>query len=257
MFGTLLIVMLGLASLRVWVEIARRRRRGEPALDPAPQRPSPWLPFASLVAGVYVCLSGLTRADPSETVDISLVQQALGFGLMEILIALTFLTGGFQARLADVGLGLTGFPRQVTDGSFAFLASFGPVMLVLVATSWLRTDETLHPYLKLLREDSSLMAFGWIMLAAVVIAPVREELLFRVMLQDGLARRIGAAPAIGIVAVLFCLVHGFPDSLALLPLALILGYVYQQRQSALSVIVTHALFNLTNLAILLLGGSET
>jgi uncharacterized protein len=78
-------------------------------------------------------------------------------------------------------------------------------------------------------------------------------LIFRAMLQEGLARRLGATPAIAITAVLFSLVHGFPDALALLPLAIILGYVYDRRQSVLSVVVIHALFNLTNILILLLN----
>jgi membrane protease YdiL (CAAX protease family) len=189
-------------------------------------------------------------------VTITDVQHGAALSVMEILIAITLLTGGFQASLESVGLRLSGLRRQVNEGTLAFLASFGPVFLVLLATYWLRTDENQHPYLKLLREDPSPVTFAWLVLTAVVITPVREELLFRVMLQDGLARRIGAAPAIGIVAVLFCYVHGFPDSLALFPLALILGYVYHQRQSAVAVIVAHALFNLANIAILLLGGPD-
>jgi uncharacterized protein len=188
------------------------------------------------------------------TLTITDVQRGAALSIMEIMIAIAVLTGGFQVSLGSVGLRLSSLGRQLTDGALAFLASFGPVFLVLLATYALRTEENQHPYLKLLREDPSPLTFGWLVVAAVVITPVKEELLFRVMLQDGLARRIGAAPAIGIVAVLFCYVHGFPDSLALVPLALILGYVYHQRQGAVAVIVTHALFNLANIAILVLGG---
>ncbi len=253
MFGTLLILLLSVASLQVWIAVVRRWRLGRPALDPVPRCRSPWLPVASVVAGAYLCFNALAQSGSPSTVDITLVRRGAALGLMEIVIAVGFLTGGFQTRPADVGFPLAGLRRQLGDGALAFLASFGPVFLVLLATLALRTEENQHPYLKLLRDDPSLVTFGWLLFAAVVVAPVREELLFRVMLQDGLARRIGAAPAIGIVAVLFCLVHGFPDSLALFPLAIVLGYLYQQRQSGLSVMVTHALFNLSNLAILLLN----
>lgn len=251
MFVTLLIILLGAASLLVWAEIVQRWWQNQPVLEAVPRCSSPWLPLASVVAGVYIILLAVT-SNPVE-VQIEQVQQGAAFGAFEILIALVLLTGGFRTPLRDVGLRLTNLRRQVAEGTFACLASLLPVYTIMLATFWLRTLENEHAFLKLLREDPSPVNAAWMMLAAVIIAPVREELLFRVMLQDGLARRIGAAPAIGIVAVLFCLVHGFPDSLALFPLALILGYVYHQRQSAVAVIVTHALFNLANLVVLLLS----
>lgn len=275
MVGILLLVLLGVASFRVWVSVVRRWRANQPALDLAPRCPSPWLGMSALLAGLYVGVLVLSHTEsqfktlpqvaadendaPSRTespltVTITDVHRGTAFGAIEILIAIVVLTGGFQASLESVGLRLVDLRRQLTEGTLAFLASFGPVFLVLLATYALRTEENQHPYLKLLREDPSPVTFGWLVLAAVVITPVREELLFRVMLQDGLARRIGAAPAIGIVAVLFCYVHGFPDSLALIPLALILGYLYEQRQSAVAVIVAHALFNLANISILLSRG---
>lgn len=251
MFVTLLIILLGAASLLVWAEIVQRWWQNQPVLEAVPRCSSPWLPLASVVAGVYIILLAVT-SNPVE-VQIEQVQQGAAFGAFEILIALVLLTGGFRTPLRDVGLRLTNLRRQVAEGTLACLASLLPVYTIMLATYWLRTLENEHPFLKLLREDPSLVNAAWMLLAAVMIAPLREELLFRVMLQDGLARRIGAAPAIGIVAVLFCLVHGFPDSLALFPLALILGYVYHQRQSAVAVIVTHALFNLANLVVLLLS----
>lgn len=253
MLGTLLILSLTIASVRVWIAVIRRWRNGQPALEPATRCRSPWLPLASLIAGAYIFLWGFAGSGPQESVDLTVVQQSVALGAVEIVVAIALLTGGFRARPEEVGLRADRLDRQSHVGLLAFLASFGPVMLVLLATSWVRSEETLHPYLRLLRDEPSPSTFAWILLGAVGVAPVREELLFRVMLQDGLARRIGGPAAIGIVAVLFSAVHGFPDSLALVPLALILGYEYQQRQSLISVVTTHALFNLTNLAILLLN----
>lgn len=254
MLGTVLLLLLSIASLQVWGMIFRRWRQRRPVLATAPRCRSPWLPVASLVAGCYVIL--LTLPSSPTTVTITQVQHGVMFGLMEIAIALTFLTGGFQASFKDVGFSLSGLRGQVKDGTSAFLACLLPVFVVMFATYWLRTPDNQHAYLKLLREEPSPVNIGWMLVAAVAIAPIKEELLFRVMFQDGLARRIGAEPALVIVAVLFCLVHGFPDSLALFPFALILGYLYQQRQSAWSVIIAHALFNLANLTILLTGGPD-
>ena len=255
-----LLLLLATLSLTVWAQIAMRWSQGRPALDKVPRCPSPWLPVASTAAGVVVALMLTTSLhsrshapDETPTVTLQNVQWSVVDGTMHIAIALMLLTGAARVPLRECGLSVDQLDRQLRDGALGFLASVIPVALVLVATSALRTPENQHPYLRLLQEDRNAgMVAAWLLLSAVVVAPIKEELIFRVMLQDGLARRIGSTPAIGVTAILFCLVHGFPDLLALLPLALILGYVYDRRQSVISVVVIHALFNLTNIALLLL-----
>ncbi|MCA9077636.1 MAG: CPBP family intramembrane metalloprotease [Planctomycetaceae bacterium] len=263
MFGTLLIILLGVASVQVWMAIVRRWRTGQPILEVAPRLPSPHLMIAWPAAAVYVALlaviqtqAAFTQPNVTPSLVIRDVQASCLDGAFVTVIALIFLSGMQGTPTREYGFTLEGLDRQLSEGAQAFLASVGAVFILLLATSWLRTDENMHPFLKLLLNEPTAETFGWIVLAAVVIAPIKEELLFRVILQDGLARRIGAAPAICIVAVLFCAVHGFPDSLALLPLAVILGYLYDKRQSAIAVMTTHALFNLTNLALLLLSEPE-
>ena len=261
MLTVILIAVLAALSLRVWGTVLRRWRRGLPALQPLPRSPSPWLPVAFGAAAVLVALmvsiSVAALFEGSQaTVDVSLsdVQWSVFDGLLHIVVALALLTGGGRVQPAECGLSAEHLDRQMRDGVQGFLASVVPVMLVLVLTAALRTPENQHPFLKLLHRDGSAAEVAaWLLVSAVIVAPIKEELIFRVMLQEGLARRLGATPAIGITAILFCMVHGFPDALALLPLAVILGYVYDRRQSVLSVVLIHALFNLTNILILLLN----
>jgi membrane protease YdiL (CAAX protease family) len=52
--------------------------------------------------------------------------------------------------------------------------------------------------------------------------------------------------------VIFAAVHRLPDAIPLLPLALVLGYVYQQRRSFLSIVLLHMLFNAANLILAVL-----
>ncbi|MCA9112474.1 MAG: CPBP family intramembrane metalloprotease [Planctomycetaceae bacterium] len=264
MFGNVLIILLGAASLQVWAGFIRLWIKGQAVLQTAPRLPSPHLVLAWPAVAFYVTLlvvmqtqAALSQPDVTATITLRDVQAGCLDGAIVTMIALIFLSGMQRTPASEYGFDLAGLNRQLSEGTQAFLASLGPVFLLLLATSWLRTDENMHPFLKLLVDEPTPDTLGWILLAAVILAPVKEELLFRVVLQDGLARRIGAAPAISIVAVLFCAVHGFPDSLALLPLAVILGYLYHKRQSAISVITTHALFNLTNLALLLLDPQTT
>jgi membrane protease YdiL (CAAX protease family) len=59
-----------------------------------------------------------------------------------------------------------------------------------------------------------------------------------------------AAAAIGIVTVLFAAVHGLPDALPIVPLALVLGYVFHRTRSYVAVVTLHALFNSYNLILM-------
>ncbi len=56
---------------------------------------------------------------------------------------------------------------------------------------------------------------------------------------------------IAINALLFAVIHGFPDMIALVPLALILGWIYQRTQSYIAIVTTHAAFNTFNLTMVL------
>ena len=117
-----------------------------------------------------------------------------------------------------------------------------------------KSEKTQHPLLRLLSDSPTLESILWSVAAAVVVAPLVEELLFRVVLQGWLKTVIAPRWAIGITSVLFGFVHGFPDAIPLVVLAIVLGYVYQQRNSYAAVVTMHGLFNAFNLTLLLLGG---
>ena len=81
---------------------------------------------------------------------------------------------------------------------------------------------------------------------ATILAPLTEELMYRVTLQEGLEKFAPGNASIWLTALLFAGVHsvnGRPDALPLFPLALILGYVYRQTHSYVAVFTLHALFN--------------
>jgi membrane protease YdiL (CAAX protease family) len=89
--------------------------------------------------------------------------------------------------------------------------------------------------------------------AAVVTAPIFEELLFRGMILPLVARTSGWLPAILTVSATFALFH-LPTS-ALLPLfvlAVFLSLAYIYTRSLRTAMILHALFNLVNITLLLL-----
>ncbi len=140
--------------------------------------------------------------------------------------------------------------KQIGYGAYGFLLAFAPVYLVMLAASPLQSEETLHPLLRLLQT----MGFGkemfWVIFLPVVMAPLVEELLYRVILQTWLIQHLGKVYGIALAAFFFASAHGFPDSMAIFPLGIFLGIVYQQRRSYIAAVSLHAIFNAYNVIIM-------
>lgn len=149
-------------------------------------------------------------------------------------------------------LGITGasFKLQVRDGFIAFVLSVVPVAAaILLIVQPLRTEQNAHDFLKKITQNPSFETVGLVLLAAGILAPLVEELIFRVILQGSLQRVLPPQQAILVVAVMFSLVHGFPDMFAIFPLALILGFTFFITHRYWTVVIAHALFNIANIAL--------
>lgn len=136
---------------------------------------------------------------------------------------------------------------QIRDGFIGFLLSLIPVMSILLVTQPFRSEETLHPLFHLLKEQPYFSTIAWIFISAVVVAPLLEELIYRVIFQSWLENFLDPLGAITVSSLIFSIVHGFPDCIALFPLAFILGTLFYYRRSYIAVVFTHSLFNSMNL----------
>lgn len=91
-------------------------------------------------------------------------------------------------------------------------------------------------------------------IAAVVLAPIAEELLFRGLLHRGLRQRLRIVPATALSSVLFAVVHidvALSQPLALVGLTLvgvILAVAYERTGSLIVPIVIHAVHNAITIA---------
>jgi uncharacterized protein len=99
----------------------------------------------------------------------------------------------------------------------------------------------------------------WLVVSAVVVAPIAEELFFRGMLYQALRRRMGAWSAIAISATVFAAAHilqeldgqaGPVAFVLILPLGVLLGWLFERRGSLAAPIAVHAAFNLITVALL-------
>jgi len=178
----------------------------------------------------------------------SLAQLAAIVGLLGI---------GGPLQKEDFGCNLSDWQYDAVLGAGGFLASIGPVYLVTVVQNFLgwRGLDDQHVFFTILENNNGHGVLAWIVASVVVVGPLAEELLYRVVLQGWLQSHIAPWKAIVFSTAIFCLAHQPTDMLPLVPLALILGHIYYRRRSYVAVVVAHALFNATNITLALLKGS--
>lgn len=224
------------------------------AVDEASKTPLP--PAALLLAigwtGVVLLLK-LAAGGPPQPTDLTSSRLMTGI-VVELGIQLLVFVVLFAAVVsgpAGVPWRTGSFRRELRLGLAACLAAFGPVLVTLILTKIIWPDDAEHFFLRILRQADSGPLIALIVLSAGILAPLSEELAYRVTLQGGTEPYLGRGLALVGSAVLFSAVHGFPDMVALLPLALILGWVYRQTRSYVAIVTAHAAFNLFNLAVVL------
>jgi membrane protease YdiL (CAAX protease family) len=150
------------------------------------------------------------------------------------------------------------FGREFRVAAEVCLGAWLPTAILRITMVLLLQDEAQHPLLEMIQNGVGVNVMLLIAITAVILAPLMEELLFRVIILGGLLNRknitaSSTAIAVGITSVLFAFAHGFPDNLALLPLAAAIAWTYHQRRSYRTVVMVHFLFNGFNILIAGLG----
>lgn len=160
-----------------------------------------------------------------------------------------------EPRIADERFS---FFQELRFALEVFLAAYLPttalrLLIVLISIGIVGEPPKSHPFLEMLEAGVSVSMIAIIVLVAVFVAPIVEELQFRVVVLGGIAQ-IGQ-PRLALIAssILFAFAHEFPDSIALIPLALALGYAYLRRRSYVTVMLVHFLFNGFNMILALVS----
>lgn len=142
---------------------------------------------------------------------------------------------------------------ELKFAGLAFLMALVPTIAMRLIVVSLMPEPKSHPFIEMMDGGGlSVQLLVLLMLIATIVAPIVEELLYRVVVLGGLANQRGPKMAIVVSAVLFGGAHGFPDCISLLPLAVVLGYTYVQRRSYRTVILVHLMFNAFNMCLALL-----
>jgi len=151
--------------------------------------------------------------------------------------------------------------RGVRDGALTLLAAIPLVTaadlvwepLLKLAGLPLERQELVDMFLAV----KSPAVFGWMIVVALVVAPVGEEIAFRGGLYRYLRGRTPHWVALAVSGGLFAAVHGnWVSFLPLFALGVVFALAYERTGLIAVPIVAHALFNLNSLLLVLGGGGQ-
>ena len=157
----------------------------------------------------------------------------------------------FARRLKGFGLNAKTIVKDFFAGGVNLLAVWPLVIAMIILTTSLGKlirgqdfEMQQHQELELITEHSQLPLRISIIVLAVVIVPVFEEMLFRGLFQTMLRGAVkNAWTAIILISALFALLHPWTHWPALFALSMCLGYAYEKSGSLLRPIFIHSLFN--------------
>lgn len=251
----------------VWVAVVRRLVAGKPVVKFERRYRQPWsgLDVAVLAVAVLffeLAASKLATAAAGESygdaLPLYLAARSVG-QVAWLAFALVYLVAKSGAYLDDLGFDAARLAGDMRLGGLTFLAALVPVYAVQWFFVFVLDMPSKHPLVELMEKGPGFEVMVLVTFVAVVMAPLWEEFVFRVLLQGWLENLLGRirephAPAgeenpglapIVIASAIFGalhMAHG-PDPVALFVFALFLGYAYRQTHRVVPSIVAHFCLN--------------
>lgn len=221
--------------------------------------------------------SGAAAIDPSLSVFVYVVASAL----MSTAVIALLVVGTGAARWRDLfgappeeRSGRAALPMPLRSGGAIGDAAWGavlvlPALVTALLLAWTLTEQSgVTPDAPIAPispgAPGAALQLALSVLAAVVVAPISEELLYRGVIARAWGRQSGTRRAIVLSTILFAFAHtigvgGANTSEALIaagiaffvrvPLGIAAGWLWVRRRSLLAPIVLHALYNLAILAL--------
>ena len=191
-------------SVCIWIAVFWLWWRDGSVLSFEPRRPVPWGPIGLVIALLYLLLivrAGLVGAEdapeqPSVILTLgmdALLKLTLGGGV------LLWLVVSHRATRAD--LGLPGSPREAAGdfllGVLAALAALVPVYVLLYLFIGVFGERPQNPLITRMFENPSVPMLAAAFVSAVIVAPVFEEFLYRLLTQGWLEKMLMRATVRG------------------------------------------------------------
>lgn len=215
--------------------------------------------FLSQFAGALICNSiGILphSLTPEEPLSQGLPEQDVTT-LQSRYIACSFL---FAMILSFMALAIygkwRGWGKMITLRTPGWASPFR--LLCAYALMWCFSI-AIEPFAALLGEaPDQAMSGGWLLLSAVIIAPIFEETIFRGYIAGTLRKAYGPVAAWIISSILFGLAHGVPSTALTASFSgLILCFCYLRYRSLVLAIILHAMNNATACFMMSIGMGDS
>ena len=193
-----------LVSTLLWIRYLSAAYSGQVWPDFQERHPVPWGMLHLLaIAGIYLTSQLLIQAwwwgdidsgvkfdeTPTERTSQNFLLLSVS-SLASCLASLSFLRFATGATRTDLGIDWKGGLRGIRIGGIAFVMLAVPIyalqgILTLICNA-LQVMSAEHPLFEMLREENSARSFWIAFCAAVLVAPIWEEIAFRLVLQGWL-----------------------------------------------------------------------
>lgn len=239
------LLCVGLLVLLVWI-IRRVLHPTKLRLDDSPGRPNRLHAIHVLaVFAAWLAAAGfIFEHYPFPQRIGALAVGQVGWLAVGLVVSAATFQGGLRRGL---GLSLRHWSFDAARAVIGYLAVLPICIGLLVAARAVLPEDWMH--IHALLQQLPRLSLGWrlaLVVSAVVLAPLSEEVFYRGLLQTAL-RRVAPTPwvAIVIASILFTLTHlpNVQDLPALLVLSLVLGYNYERTGRLVAPILIHAMFN--------------
>lgn len=254
-----ILLVLSSFSLKFYLPRFKKHFYGEDVWKPQPV--TKWdLYFAGiLVLYASANIVALFQAPPEEppVIEISTFQTSALIMFLLIGGIFAILKTSHRSPVEFFGLELRRIIPLTPNAFFCLLAAYPLILLAFnLLTFFLDTnpEENAQPIIQFFLNTDDWAARAWVVISAVIIAPLAEEIIFRGYLFNITKNFIGATGAMFFTSVLFALIHAHAMSLIpLLLLSLCLTIAYQSTRSLWTPILIHGMFNSTTILLLASG----
>jgi membrane protease YdiL (CAAX protease family) len=169
------------------------------------------------------------------------------FEILVVVWVLLMLRFEYDVKPADFGLR---FRTPLRDVGYAFITYLAVTpVFTAAAHAWQYIGEScgveykVPPLISFLLKSESAASIAVVTVAAVIIAPVAEELFFRAFTYSALRKRLGFLPGVVITSLYFALIHDFFSYLPIFILGIALAFLYERRQSIIAPAALHFFHN--------------
>lgn len=252
--GFALLAALTAAGLRYYLPLARRVFVGNGG-----RVQDGWVSSLDGAVGVLLCLwflllgydalaqEGKRTVEFKDVVNGAVIYSSIVLFLLGLLVYRNISPAGI------FGFGGEKFLPVLGRSLLALIAAY-PVVMLVQAMVFGASGGDLRPQevVQFLQEADAPRDRLAIMVMAVVVAPVAEEVIFRGYLYPVGKRYVGPFLSLGASSLIFAALHGHSASVpALFTLAVCLGLAYEKTGSLLVPMVMHAVFNAVSVAAIL------